>query len=73
MDRTVELAFPLAVFVRRVRPLLLLSGVVFHVATYWTMNVGFSQYIVLYAVFVDFEELVSRLRNARREPDAVRA
>ena len=68
-----ELAFPAAVFVRRARPLILLSGVVFHVGLYWTMNIAFFQHVVLYAVFVDFEAMGSRLRSARRAPVPVRA
>jgi uncharacterized membrane protein YphA (DoxX/SURF4 family) len=60
-----ELVFPLAVFAPRARPLLLFSGVVFHVVTYLTMNVGFFQHIALYAVFVDFERPAARARTAR--------
>jgi hypothetical protein len=63
-----ELAFPLAVFVPRTRPLILISGVAFHVVTFLTMNVGFFQHIVLYAVFVDFEGLAARVRTARGRP-----
>jgi uncharacterized membrane protein YphA (DoxX/SURF4 family) len=68
-----ELAFPVAVFFRRTRPLILLSGAIFHVVTYWTMNVGFFQHLVLYAVFVDFEALAARLRNPRRVPVPIAA
>lgn len=63
-----ELLFPLALFVRRARPFLLLSGIVFHWVIYVTMNAAFFQHIVLYAVFIDFEGLASRLRSGRRVP-----
>jgi uncharacterized membrane protein YphA (DoxX/SURF4 family) len=68
-----ELTFPLALFVPRARPLILLSGVAFHLIVYLTMNVAFLQHIVLYAVFVDFEGLASRLRIARRVPILARS
>jgi uncharacterized membrane protein YphA (DoxX/SURF4 family) len=58
-----ELAFPLAVFVPRTRPFFLVGGVVFHLATYFTMNVVFIQHLVLYATFIDFEGLAARLRS----------
>lgn len=63
-----ELSFPLALFVRRARPFLLASGVIFHLVIYLAMNVVFLQHIVLYAVFVDFEGLASRMRVTRRVP-----
>lgn len=63
-----ELSFPLALFVRRTRSFLLASGVIFHVVIYLAMNVVFLQHIVLYAVFVDFDRLASRIRQARWLP-----
>jgi uncharacterized membrane protein YphA (DoxX/SURF4 family) len=63
-----ELTFPLALFIRKARPFILLLGVVFHLVIYLTMNVAFFQHIVLYAVFVDFEGLASRMRSGRRAP-----
>lgn len=49
-----ELAFPLALFVPRSRPILLVSTVAFHIGMYVTMNIGFFQHVVLLAMFVDF-------------------
>jgi hypothetical protein len=65
-----ELAFPLAVFVPRTRRFFLIGGIVFHLATYATMNVVFLQHIVLYAAFVDFERLAGRLRRRVAEDPA---
>lgn len=61
-----ELAFPLALFVPRLRPVLLASAVAFHVAMYLTMNIGFFQHVVLFAVFVDFHGLATRRRSMPR-------
>ena len=58
-----ELLFPLALFVPRSRPALLLAGAVFHLVLYFTMNIGFFQNVILYAVFADFGELATRLRR----------
>lgn len=54
-----ELAFPLVLFSRRVRPLLLAWAVSFHVGVYWTMSIPFFQHVVLFAVFLDFREFAS--------------
>ena len=62
-----ELLFPLALFVPRSRPALLLAGAVFHVVLYFTMNIGFFQNVILYAVFADFREPATRLRGVLRE------
>ena len=63
-----ELSFPLALFVRRARPFLLTSAVVFFLIIYMAMKVVFFQHIVLFAVFVDFESLASRIRSVRTVP-----
>jgi hypothetical protein len=69
-----ELAFPLALFVPRSRPVLLLSAVAFHVGMYFTMNIGFFQHVVLLAVFVDFHRWAARLRIVpAAEPASTRA
>lgn len=61
-----ELAFPLALFSRRARPILLVWGVGFHVVLYWTMNIAFFQHVVLFAVFVEFHKLSSDFRTGIR-------
>ena len=63
-----ELAFPLALFVRRTRPFLLAAAVIFFLFIYQAMNVVFLQHIVLFAVFIDFEAWANRLRRARAVP-----
>lgn len=55
-----ELAFPLALVSRRARPWLLVSGVGFHLVTWWAMDVAFLQHIVLYAVFLDLDRREGR-------------
>lgn len=67
-----ELAFPLAVFVPRSRSVFLVAGIVFHLATWVTMNVVFLQHVVLYATFVDFEDLAARLRERKSRALAAR-
>jgi hypothetical protein len=50
-----ELLFPLAVFFRRLRWLILGIGFVFHVATVPLMNIGFPHQLLMYAVFVNWD------------------
>ncbi|HEU4834215.1 MAG TPA: HTTM domain-containing protein [Pyrinomonadaceae bacterium] len=50
-----ELLFPLAVFFRRLRWLILWIGVVFHIATVPLMNIGFPHQLLMYCVFVDWD------------------
>lgn len=55
-----ELLFPLAVFWRRPRWLLLAVGVVFHLSTLFVMNIFFPHQLVLYLMFVDWDSLARR-------------
>jgi hypothetical protein len=50
-----ELLFPLAVFFRRLRWLILAIGLVFHVATIPLMNIGFPHQLLMYVVFVNWD------------------
>jgi len=50
-----ELAFPLAIFWRRLRWLILGIGVVFHVATLFLMNIFFPHQLAMYLIFVDWD------------------
>jgi hypothetical protein len=50
-----ELLFPLAVFFRRLRWLILGIGFVFHVATVPLMNIGFPHQLLMYVVFVNWD------------------
>lgn len=55
-----ELLFPLAVFWRRPRWLLLAVGLVFHLSTLFVMNIFFPHQLVLYLMFVDWDSLARR-------------
>lgn len=55
-----ELLFPLSVFWRRPRWLLLAVGVVFHLSTLFVMNIFFPHQLVLYLMFVDWDALARR-------------
>lgn len=59
-----ELTFPLAIFSRLARRLILSFGVVFHVLTVFFMNVGFPYHLAAYAVFVDWPRLASRVMTS---------
>lgn len=66
-----EIAFPLAVISRRLRPWFLASGVAFHVGTLLLMNITFPVQLAMYVVFVDWERIASRLFSTtpvRRSP-----
>jgi hypothetical protein len=50
-----ELAFPLAVVSRRLRPWILGTGLLFHISTLLLMNITFPVQAAMYLVFVDWE------------------
>jgi hypothetical protein len=65
-----ELLFPLAVFSRRARFLILAAGVIFHLGTLLLMNIFFPYHLALYLVFVDWPAAARRLRGLFRPKDA---
>lgn len=58
-----ELLFPVAVFCKRTRWILLAFGVLFHVMTLFTMNIFFPHMLAMYVVFINWEKVA---RYARR-------
>jgi len=60
-----ELLFPLAIFFKRARLIILGMGVVFHLGTLFFMNIFFPYHLAMYIVFVDWGEIVRRLESAR--------
>jgi vitamin K-dependent gamma-carboxylase-like protein len=60
-----ELAFPLAVFWRRIRWVILGIGVVFHVSTLFLMNIFFPHQLAMYLIFVDWDHLSFRTRRRK--------
>jgi hypothetical protein len=50
-----ELLFPLAVFFRRLRWLILGIGFVFHVSTLFLMNIFFPHQLLMYVVFINWD------------------
>ena len=60
-----ELAFPLAIFSKTARRVILPLGVVFHLATLFFMNVVFPYHLAAYAVFIDWPRLWLRVRDSR--------
>lgn len=60
-----ELSFPLAIWSRAARRLILASGIVFHLGTLLFMNIFFPYHVAMYLVFVDwpaFAEWLERLK-----------
>ena len=62
-----ELAFPLAVFWRRVRWWILGAGIVFHLSTLFLMNIFFPHQLAMYLIFVDWDQFSRRF--SRITPD----
>ena len=61
-----ELLFPLAIFFRRARIIILALGVFFHLGTLFFMNIFFPYHLAMYIVFVDWGKLRARLEALRR-------
>ena len=55
-----ELAFPLAVFWRRVRWWILGFGIVFHLSTLFLMNIFFPHHLAMYLIFIDWDHRFPR-------------
>ncbi|HEX8558476.1 MAG TPA: hypothetical protein VF668_10255 [Pyrinomonadaceae bacterium] len=66
-----ELSFPLAVFWRRARVVVLAAGVAFHLGTLLALNLFFPYHLALYALFVDWPAAARRLRDRLRRRAAV--
>ena len=58
-----ELAFPLAVFVKRLRAPILIGGVLFHLGTLFFMNIFFPYHLAMYLVFIDWGRLRERVAS----------
>jgi len=54
-----ELSFALGIAVRRLRPVLLVGGVLFHLGTTYFMNISFWSVVALYLVFVPWDRLLA--------------
>jgi len=55
-----ELLFPLAIFWRRIRWLILGVGIAFHLSTLFLMNIFFPNQLAMYLIFVDWDALRKR-------------
>jgi hypothetical protein len=56
-----ELSFPLAIFFRRARLVILAMGIFFHLGTIFFMNLFFPYHLAMYLVFVDWERVRRRV------------
>ena len=66
-----ELLFPLAVFWRRSRWLILGFGILFHIATLLFMNIFFPYQLAMYLVFVDWDRVAGWIKREVSSPDAL--
>ena len=60
-----ELAFPLAIFSRTARRIILPFGLLFHLLTTLFMNLSFPYHVAAYAVFIDWPRLARRVSSFR--------
>jgi hypothetical protein len=58
-----ELAFPLAIFSKFARRIILTAGVFFHVGTLLLLNVFFPFHLAMYLVFIDWPALTRKLER----------
>ncbi|MBV9925063.1 MAG: hypothetical protein JOZ96_08620 [Acidobacteria bacterium] len=63
-----ELLFPLAVWFKRARAVILVSGVLFHVGTLFFMNVFFPYHLAMYLVFVDWPRVARKIFRGGSAP-----
>ena len=60
-----ELAFPLAIFSRVARRIILPFGIVFHLSTIYFMNISFPYHMAAYVVFIDWPWVASRIVRSK--------
>jgi hypothetical protein len=60
-----ELAFPLAIFSKRARRIILPFGIVFHLLTIPFMNISFPYHMAAYVVFIDWPRVASRIARTK--------
>jgi uncharacterized membrane protein YphA (DoxX/SURF4 family) len=58
-----ELLFPLALFFKRARLVILALGIVFHLGTLFFMNIFFPYHLAMYLVFVDWGRWLRRVAD----------
>jgi hypothetical protein len=63
-----ELLFPLAIFSRRARWLIIGFGILFHVSTVPFMNLFFPFHLAMYLVFVDWDKIAGWLKSTALPP-----
>jgi hypothetical protein len=61
-----ELLFPLAIFFKRARLIILVMGIFFHFGTLFFMNIFFPYHLAMYLVFVDWPQLLRRVEPVLR-------
>lgn len=61
-----EMLFPLAVFFRRLRWVILVIGVVFHVSTLFLMNIFFPHQLLMYTVFINWDRRNNLLTRTKQ-------
>lgn len=60
-----ELLFPLAIFSKIARRIILPFGLVFHLSTIFFMNISFPYHMAAYVVFIDWPWLATRITRNR--------
>ena len=61
-----EFSFPLAIFFRRARLIILALGIFFHLGTLFFMNIFFPYHLAMYLVFVDWARVRLRVEAVLR-------
>ncbi len=57
-----EFLFPLAIFFKRIRFIILPIGIGFHLATIFLMNIFFPYHVAMYVVFVDWGKVMGKFK-----------
>lgn len=60
-----EFTFPLAIFFKTARRIILVFGVLFHISTLLFMNIFFPYHLAAYAIFIDWPRLFARIKSSR--------
>lgn len=64
-----ELAFPILVWFRKVRPWLALSGLIFHLLSAWIFKIPFTSLWLCYVVLLDLRPIARRVQRWLPKPE----
>lgn len=62
-----EIGFLFALFFKKVRPMFVIGGFMFHLSVHYFMGISFFSLMILYVVFIDWEKIWTKITSLFRQ------